>query len=264
VEVVARRCVVLRRRVLELLSTLLSLALASVLVACGGDPEPSEPAASAMDAAARLLTAEELGYDWTSRGDPHPVDGMIPADERDSWGPRPTGMCRGTKPQVPPDLPWEAFRHFELMKPPMLDMPAAQEPQPVRITIEEVIATGSASQMRNTYEEYAAGITACWGKAPSRPYTGTFNRLEVPAVGDARIGTDATYRPGPGYDYRSGKPAVLVAANVRTVIVLVGDVLLAAVVEEWAYPPNRRWTLEHHLDSATLGDIVEKMVDKAT
>lgn len=254
-----------RRRALQLLSTLVGLALVSVLVACGSDPEPSEPEVPTTDAAARLLTAEELGDDWTSRGDPHPVDGMIPADERDGWGPRPTGMCRGTnEPQVQPDLPWEAFRHFELMKPPMLDMPAGQEPQPMRITIEEVIATGSASQMRNAYEEYAAGITACWGKPPSGPYTGTFNRLEVPAVGDARIGIDASYRPGPGYDYRSGKPAVLVVANVRTVVVLAGDVLLAVVVEEWAYPPNRRWTLEHHLDSATLGDIVEKAVDKAT
>lgn len=255
----------LGRRVLELLSALLGVALVSLLVACGGDPAPSEPEASAMDSAARLLTADELGDDWTSRGDPHPIDGMIPADERDGWGPRPTGMCQGPNaPKDQPDLPWEAFRHFELMTPPMLDMPAGQEPQPMRITIEEVIATGSASQMRNVFEEYAAGMTACWGKAPSGPYTGTFLRLDVPAVGDARIGTDASYRPGPGYDYRSGKPAVLVAANVRTVIVLAGEVLLAAVVEEWAYPPNRRWTLEHHLDSATLGDIVEKMVGKAT
>lgn len=256
---IARRCVVLRRRVvLELLSTLLAFALVSVLVACGGDPEPTETEVPVKDAAARLLTAEELGDGWTSRG--HDVDGMIPAGKRDRWGPQPTGMCRGTnEPWVPPELPWEAFRRFEMFDPPILDMPAGREPQPMTIIIEEAIATGSASQMRNAYEEYAAGITACWGKSPFRPYTGTFARLEVPAVGDARIGIDASYRP----DYRSDRN-LAVALNVRKVIVLAGDVLLAAVITELAYPPNPRWTLERHLDSATVDGIVEKMVDKAT
>ena len=231
------------------LPALLFLVLILVLQACAGDSEPAVRATT-EEPAVRLVTAEELGDDWVQA--PKPGDGAIKTGK---WGPHATGSCAGVRPpKTQSKPPWEAFRRFEMARPPMLEMPAGEEPVPVQIWLEEALAVGPAARMRELFDEYAAGMQACWGKSPFDPYAGTFTPLRLSLPGEASIGTDVTYRP------TDGSPFFFTQ---RRVVILDGELLMAVEVFELP-PPYRRWRLDRHLDNTTLERIIEQMLDQAT
>lgn len=162
-----------------------SIAVAVLLIAgCGGTdtPPPGGPSASAL--AAMLVSADDLGIGWALNS---------PPEDYGSYG-EVTDENRGLVPRMQfcdeasadskaaaSKLDWEAFTQ--------LNYETGDDRH--LVFVQEFLRSDTAEDVRATYDDLAAGTSACDGVRSEYPdgEVGTQSTLEVPDIGDDRIGS---------------------------------------------------------------------------
>lgn len=240
-------------------------ALVLALPACGDEPAEDSGAgpASPQELAAVLVAPEDLGEGWSVVNYPDSgaelASGVV-TEETSKMLPQ-FEFCDAASEEsdaAADALQWVAFRQLDYdtgteTAPPTSRGPDDQaRPEHHLVFVQEFLLSAPAADVEQTYDALAPGVEACWGETTEYPdgEVGSSTRLEVPDVGDDRIGTrELVEEPGP-----ADRSATW---DLRTVIARDGDVLLVIMVAEITTPG-----VQPMLDDATVDGYLTTIVDK--
>ncbi|MGE0732102.1 MAG: hypothetical protein AB7O92_11185 [Acidimicrobiia bacterium] len=176
--------------------------------------------------AAMLLTAGDLGADWTVNagpGDgPDLSSGVIPADIGDVL-PRPE-LCDAADPATAAaveEIHWLAFRQLDLAVADPIAPPADRTGH--LIFVQEFIAADERAATTQSFVALRDGLAACFGEIPAgEEGPGTATTLDLGTVGEDAAGVLTTIQEAGGWaEWR-----------LHTVVVRQGPVLVVLTVVE--------------------------------
>lgn len=221
-----------------------SIAVAVLLLAgCGGTDEPPPGGPSASDLAAMLVEADDLGTGWDVNAPPEDYGSYgVVTDENRGMVPRMQfcDQAGAGSEAAASNLDWEAFTQFNYETGDDRHL----------VFVQEFLRSDAAEDVRATYDDLAAGISACDGVRTEYPdgETGTQGSLEVPEVGDDRVGSRETVsEPGD----RSA------TWDIRSLLARDGTTLIGVTVVEIVAPGT-----EKVLDDAEVRDLMTAIADK--
>lgn len=220
-----------------------SIAVALMLAGCGSTDEPPSGGASASGLADMLVEVDDLGTGWEMNSPPEDYGSYgVVTDENRQMVPRLQFCDKASADSraAASGLDWEAFTQFNYETGDDRHL----------VFVQEFLRSDAVDDVRATYDALAAGVRACDAERSVYPdgEVGTQSTLEVPGVGDDRVGSRETVsEPGdraPTWDIRS-----LLARD--------GTTLIGVTVVEIAGPGT-----EKVLDDAEVRDLMATITDK--
>lgn len=220
-----------------------SVVVAALLLAgCGSTDEPPPGGPSASELAGTLVEADDLGTGWAVNAPPEDYGGYgVVTDENRGMVPKLQFCDRASADAVAAasELDWEAFTqvNYETGNDRHL------------VFVQEFLRSDTADDVRQTYADLASGIRACEGVRSEYPdgEVGTQSSLDVPEVGDDRVGSrELVSEPG-------GSAATW---DIRSLLARDGTTLIGVTVVEIVAPGT-----EKVLDDGDVRDLMTTITD---